>query len=92
MLWGVSTIELGEKFFNEILACPVPLDMNVLKAMKRSPLGLDLYLWLTYRLFGLAEPFSYVHVEAQPGQIRAVETRPPIQPTGSQEKSSYRAS
>ena len=58
MLWGVSTIELGEKFFNEILACPVPLDMNVLKAMKRSPLGLDLYLWLTYRLFGLAEPFS----------------------------------
>ena len=58
VLWGESTIELGEKFFNEILACPVPLDMNVLKAMKRSPLGLDLYLWLTYRLFGLAEPFS----------------------------------
>ena len=24
--------------------------------MKRSPLGLDLYLWLTYRLFGLTEP------------------------------------
>ena len=57
VLWE-STIELGEKFFNEILACPVPLDMNVLKAMKRSPLGLDLYLWLTYRLFGLSEPFT----------------------------------
>ena len=51
-----STIELGEKFFDEIIACPIPLDMNVLKAMKRSPLGLDLYLWLTYRLFGLNAP------------------------------------
>ena len=55
VLWD-STIELGEKFFNEIIACPVPLDVTVLKAMKRSPLGLDLYLWLTYRLFGLTEP------------------------------------
>ena len=24
--------------------------------MKRSPLGLDLYLWLTYRTFGLKRP------------------------------------
>lgn len=57
VLWE-STIELGAKFFNEIIASPVPLDMNVLKAMKRSPLGLDLYLWLTYRLFGLTHPLS----------------------------------
>ena len=27
--------------------------MNTLKALKRSPLGLDLYLWLTYRIFAL---------------------------------------
>ena len=38
-LWE-SKIELGEKFFNEIIASPVPLDMNILKALKRSPLGL----------------------------------------------------
>ena len=44
-----SKIELGEKFFQEIIAHPIPLDMNTLKALKRSPLGLDLYLWLTYR-------------------------------------------
>ena len=55
ILWD-STIELGEKLFAEIIACPVPLDMNVLKAMKRSPLGLDVYLWLTYRMFGLKSP------------------------------------
>ena len=27
--------------------------MNTLKALKRSPLGLDLYLWLVYRTFPL---------------------------------------
>ena len=34
-LWN-SKIELGEKFFNEIINHPVPLDMNTLKALKRS--------------------------------------------------------
>ena len=48
-----SKIELSEKFFNEIISHPVPLDMNTLKALKRSSLGLDLYLWLVYRTFTL---------------------------------------
>ena len=30
--------------------------MNTLTALKRSPLGLDLYLWLTYRTFALRVP------------------------------------
>ena len=55
VLWD-SKIELGEKFFQEIINCPVPLDLNILKALKRSTLGLDLYMWLTYRTFGLKEP------------------------------------
>ena len=54
-LWE-SRIELGEDFFNEIIRCPIPIDLNTLRAMKRSPLGLDLYLWLTYRTFGLKRP------------------------------------
>ena len=51
-----SQIELGEKFFQEIIHHPVPLDLNILKALKRSSLGLDLYLWLTYRSFTLKRP------------------------------------
>ena len=51
-LWE-SKIELSEDFFNEIIRHPVPLDMNTLKALKRSSLGLDLYLWLVYRIFTL---------------------------------------
>ena len=54
-LWN-SKIELGEKFFQEIVSHPVPLDMNTLGALKRSPLGLDLYLWLVYRTFPLRAP------------------------------------
>ena len=52
MLWE-SKIRLGEDFFNEIIRHPVPLDMNTLTALKRSSLGLDLYLWLVYRTFPL---------------------------------------
>ena len=44
-LWE-SKIYLGEAFFNEIISHPVPIDMNTLTALKRSSLGLDLYLWL----------------------------------------------
>ena len=54
-LWE-SKIYLGEAFFNEIIRNPVPLDMNILKALKRSSLGLDLYLWTAYRTFTLQAP------------------------------------
>ena len=54
-LWE-SKIELSEDFFNEIINHPMPLDMNTLKALKRSSLGLDLYLWGTYRTFTLTRP------------------------------------
>ena len=54
-LWE-SKVYLGEAFFNEIISHPVPIDMNTLTALKRSSLGLDLYLWLTYRTFTLRAP------------------------------------
>ena len=54
-LWD-SKIYLGEPFFQEIINRPVPIDMNTLTALKRSTLGLDLYLWLTYRTFTLCAP------------------------------------
>ena len=54
-LWE-SKIRLGEDFFNEIINHPVPLNLNTLTALKRSALGLDLYLWLVYRTFPLSAP------------------------------------
>jgi len=49
-LWG-SWIELSKQFFNAITAAPVPVDMRALKALKRSPLALDLYSWTTYTAY-----------------------------------------
>ena len=54
-LWE-SRIELGHEFFEEVIRHPVPIDMNILRGLTRSSLGLDLYLWLTYRTFGLKRP------------------------------------
>ena len=36
VLWN-STIELGEKFFQEIIAHPIPIDMNTLRAIAPGP-------------------------------------------------------
>lgn len=51
-LWK-SSVTLGERFFEEITRSPVPCDMRALNALKKSPMALDIYLWLTYRLFYL---------------------------------------
>jgi hypothetical protein len=49
-LWG-SSLELGQDFFDAITAYPVPADMRALRALKRSPLALDLYAWLSYEAY-----------------------------------------
>lgn len=54
-LWK-STVTLGNNFFNKIIDRPVPVDMRALQALKRSPLALDMYCWLTYRLSYLRQP------------------------------------
>lgn len=55
LLWE-STVTLGHRFFEEILSAPVPIDLYVLRSIKRSSLGIDLYMWLTYRTFDLDKP------------------------------------
>ena len=67
-LWN-SEIELGADFFKEIIRRPVPLDMNILREMKRSPLGLDLYFWLVYKTFALTTPqrLTWKHLYRQFG-------------------------
>lgn len=49
-LWD-SWIQLSEDFYNAITAAPVPVDVRALKALKRSPLALDLYAWATYTAY-----------------------------------------
>ena len=56
-LWE-SSLTLTERFYSEIVRYPVPIDMRVLRAIKQSPLALDLYAWLTYRVSRLNRPLA----------------------------------
>ena len=47
-LWR-STVTLSEQFYAEVIEHPIPVDLRALKALKKSPMALDLYCWLTYR-------------------------------------------
>jgi hypothetical protein len=48
-LWQ-SSVVLSEQFYKEIIEHPIPIDLRALKALKQSPLCLDIYIWLTYRV------------------------------------------
>lgn len=49
-LWD-SFIVLDPDFYHAITANPVPVDLRALRAIKSSPLALDLYSLLTYQAF-----------------------------------------
>ena len=53
-LWE-SFVELDGEFFLAITANPVPVDLRALRAIKRSPLALDLYSLMTYQAFRAAK-------------------------------------
>jgi len=40
-----SSVTLSQKFFEQLVEAPVPLDLRAIRALKRSPLALDLYAW-----------------------------------------------
>jgi Plasmid encoded RepA protein len=70
-LWG-SWVELGEEFYEAITSAPVPVDMRALRALRRSPLALDLYSWATYRVFQVnrkrsAQFISWAQLKLQMG-------------------------
>jgi Plasmid encoded RepA protein len=45
-----SSVRLSGEFFREVTEHPVPLDLRALRALRGSPLRLDIYAWLTYRM------------------------------------------
>ena len=49
-------IRLAHDLFENLLAHPVPVDLRTLRALRRSSLGIDLYLWLNYVAFKLHGP------------------------------------
>jgi hypothetical protein len=52
----LSTVTLSENFYQQIVEAPVPLDLRAVRALKKSPLTLDLYAWATRRVSYLSRP------------------------------------
>ncbi|NMQ29928.1 hypothetical protein E4Q23_20505 [Candidatus Accumulibacter phosphatis] len=51
-LWE-SRLKLSDDFFRNLTESPVPIDMRVLYALSKSPMAMDIYSWLVYRIFVL---------------------------------------
>ncbi|MFN6508912.1 replication protein RepA [Xanthomonas translucens] len=53
-LWE-SQLMLSETFFKECVQHGVPIDLRVLQKL-RSPLAIDIYVWMTYRYHAIKRP------------------------------------
>jgi hypothetical protein len=51
-----SSVTLSQRFFEQLVEAPVPLDLRAIRVLKRSPLSLDLYAWATRRVSYLNRP------------------------------------
>ena len=62
-------IKLSERFFEQATKSAVPLDPAILRKLRRSPLSIDTYGWITYRMSTLEEPtaISWPSIERQFG-------------------------
>ena len=47
--WG-GTIQINDVFYQDIIKSPVPISVAGLRWLCPSPLGMDIYVWLTYRM------------------------------------------
>ena len=45
-----SSVTLSQRFYDQLVEAPVPLDLRAIRVLKRSPLALDLYAWATRRV------------------------------------------
>lgn len=53
---AASFLTLSERFYTDVTAHPVPIDLRAITALKGSALALDIYSWLVYRLSYLKKP------------------------------------
>lgn len=64
-----SKVELSEKFFRECIERPVPIDLRAYKSLRGSPLAMDVYTWLTYRMSYTERRSRPIRWEALMGQF-----------------------
>ena len=68
-------ITLSQEFFEEIKRSAVPVDLRAIRQLQRSPLAIDLYVWLTYRMSYMRKP-TVIPWESFQAQFGASYSRP----------------
>jgi hypothetical protein len=65
----VERIRLSETFYQQLLQYPVAIDPLSIMAIRNSPMAIDVYCWLAYRLLAVTEPtsISWTGLKAQFG-------------------------
>lgn len=53
-----NVIVLSDEFYDEILAHPIPTDLDAVNVLAAAPAALDLFMWLVYRCFLAKGPES----------------------------------
>ena len=46
-----NVVVLSEEFYREVLAHPIPTDLEAIKVLSGAPAVLDLFMWLCYRCY-----------------------------------------
>lgn len=64
-----SKVRLSDSFFRECIDRPVPIDLRAYKALRGSPLAMDVYTWLTYRMSYTERRSRPIRWEALMGQF-----------------------
>lgn len=63
-----TTVQLSQKFYQECIDGPIPIDQRAYKKLRASPLALDIYTWLTYRM-------SYLSAKSRPIRWEALQAQ-----------------
>jgi len=58
VLLNRSYIELSQEFYDQIIDSSAPVDMRALSLLKNSPMAMDMYIWLTYKMSIIIEPVT----------------------------------
>ena len=45
-----SNLQLSEPFFKECIEHPLPVDVRAMRSLGKSPLALDIYVWMSHRM------------------------------------------
>jgi hypothetical protein len=64
-----SNVKLSAPFFTELIEHPIPIDLRAYKALRGSPLAMDIYSWLTYRMSYTDRPTRPIRWESLMGQF-----------------------